>query len=710
MNGVDFPASGYIIGVDVGGTFTDCVVLDPTGQIVIGKAPSTPPTFQDGFVDAVSAAARDLGLGAAELLCRAGAVLHGCTVGTNALVERRTPPVGLLTTAGHGDTLSFMQAGHRLAELDAREIARLAGHTKPAPLVPKQLIREVDERVAADGAVVVEMDDTAARRQVRELLGAGVETFAIALLWSTVNAKHERRLGELVVQEAPGAFVSLSSEVVARRGEYPRTVATVINAMIGPITSNYLKELESRLTELGYRGQLSIMSCTGGLIDVRAARERPLLTIGSGPVAGVIGAGRLARTSAVTEQAERPDVLTADMGGTTFDVGIIRRGRPVTRMTTRYGQYEYFVPTLDVRSVGAGGGSIVGYDNQTGSLRVGPRSAGAVPGPAAYCRGGVEATITDADLVLGLLNPSTFLGGQLELSVPAAREALERAGAPLGFSAEQTAAGAAHILDAHMADAIRMSSIQQGYDPRGCVMYCYGGAGALHCPAVARALGITTVVMPLGDLAAGWSAFGVASADAVVVRDAAVLLSSPFNPNDLEDLWSQLERNVEAELSPEVRRAGPTYQRFVEMRYAMQVNQLTVPAPAGPCSAAALDELVAAFEQEYEQLYGRGSGYPLAGYVITSLRVAARARTTDFQLRPGVDAPAYRAEPMDERSVIWYDSGPHPVPTPVYSGAKLTAGAAVDGPAVVEFADTVLALRDRQRAVMDRWNSLILSI
>jgi N-methylhydantoinase A len=240
-------------------------------------------------------------------------------------------------------------------------------------------------------------------------------------------------------------------------------------------------------------------------------------------------------------------------------------------------------------------------------------------------------------------------------------------------------------------------------------MYAYGGAGALHCPAVARELGISTVVIPLGDLAAGWSAFGVASADAVVVRDEPVLLTSPFDPRALEDAWSRLERAVAAELPAEVAEAGPTYQRFAEMRYAMQINQLTVPAPAGRCGPGQVDELVAAFEREYEQMFGPDSGYPAAGFVVTSVRVTARARTTPFSLTAAAEAPPRPAEPTGERAVIWYERGLDPVATPVYAGPALTAGSTVAGPAVVEFADTTLALREGQRAALDRWNSLVVT-
>jgi N-methylhydantoinase A len=699
----------YTIGIDIGGTFTDCVVVDDgDGVISIGKVASTPPDFHHGFIGSIGSVAARIGITQAELLSAAQAIVHGCTVGTNALVEKRTAKVALLVTAGHRDTIYTMQAGHRLAGSDPRDIAHLAAHMKPEPLVPKSLVFEIDERVATDGTVVMELDSGAARQVVRHLVADGIEAFAVALLWSTANNVHERALARIIEQEAPGAFVSVSSDVVARVGEYQRTVATLINAMIGPVTSGYLARLEEELAGLAFTGSLSIMTCTGGLIDVAHARRMPLLTIGSGPVAGLIGAGRLARAAAPSGEAGAINVLTGDVGGTTFDVGVIRRGEPVTRSTTRYGQYEYFVPTLDVRSVGAGGGSIVAHDADSRSLRVGPRSAGAVPGPAAYRRGGTQPTVTDADLVLGYLNPDFFLGGALVLDTDAARAALAAAGEPLGFTAVETAAAAARIVDDQMADAIRLSSIHQGYDPRSCVMYAYGGAGAVHCPMVARKLGIKTVVMPLGDLAAGWSAFGVASADAMIVQDMPLLTPSPFDPEVFNAAWEQIEAKARESLPESLGDGDVQLDRFVEMRYRLQVNELRIPAPAGHYGDAEIQQLIDTFEREYELLYGQGSGYPAAGFMITTIRVSARAAMTSHELAAAGVGETYDVEPAGHRDVVWYELDATPRSTAVYDGSGLRPGARVTGPAIVEFIDTTLVLRHGQVAVVDPWSSIVI--
>ncbi|OBI44081.1 hydantoinase/oxoprolinase family protein [Mycobacterium sp. E796] len=699
--------SDYTIGVDIGGTFTDCVAVDADGTVAIGKVSSSPPAFERGFIGSIGEVASRTGLTQADLLARTDAILHGCTVGTNALVEKRTAKVALLVTAGHRDTIYMMRAGERLVGSHAQEIAHLAGHYKPEPLVPKSLVVEVDERVAADGQIIMALDEDRARATIRSLVADGVEAFAIALLWSTATDVHERALARIVAEEAPSAFVSVSSQVVPRVGEYQRTVATLINAMIGPVTSDYLARIEVELDALDYSGSLSIMTCAGGLIDIAHARRMPLLTIGSGPVAGLIGAGRLARAAAVGAYSDI-NVLTGDVGGTTFDVGVIRRGEPVTRTTTHYGQYEYFVPTLDVRSIGSGGGSIIAFDEDTRSLRVGPRSAAALPGPAAYGRGGDQATVTDAAVVLGYLNPKHFLGGALSLDTEAAAAALERAGAPLGFTAVETAAAAMRIVDDQMADAILLSSIQQGYDPRTCVMYAFGGGGGTHCPMLAQKLGISTTVIPLGDLAAGWSAFGVAAADAVIVQDMALLTPSPFDPEQLNKAWAELEGKVRAALPGSLDPADVRLDRFVEMRYRQQVNELRIPAPHGVYQQAELDQLIVAFEHEYELLFGPGSGYPAAGFMITSLRVTARASVTEHEFVAADAGAPLDVEPAGWREVVWYELGSTPSRTPVYDGGRLKPGDRVAGQAIIEFIDTTVVLRQGQRATVDARSSIVI--
>jgi N-methylhydantoinase A len=700
---------GYIVGIDIGGTFTDCIAIDEAGTVTIGKAPSTPPDFQTGFVDSIRATAGRLGISLEELLAEAK-IYHGCTVGTNALVERRTARVGLLATSGHGDSIIVMQAGGRLTGMAPEYVAHVASQTKDEPLVPKELIEECHERITFDGEVLVELNEERCMASIQRLLDAGAEAFAVSLLWSIVNPVHERRVLELIQELAPGAFVSLSSRVIPRNGEYERTVATVVNSLIGPAMNNYLRDLEGDLAKLGYEDTIHVMSCSGGLIDAGYARELPMLTIGSGPVAGLIGAGALTRA----ERAGHEDVITTDMGGTTFDVGVIRSGQPLSRPTTRYGQYEYFVPTLDVRSVGAGGGSIVRFDPDTATLRVGPKSAGSRPGPAAYLRGGTMATVTDADLVLGHLNPDYFLGGDITLGIDAAHEALRVAGEPLGFSAEETAAAAARIVDSQMADAIRLASVQQGYDPRSYVMYAYGGAGPVHATALARELGIRRVVVPLSDLAAGWSGFGVASSEAVVVEEVAKALTYPFDPEEMNGEWATLEEKVRTAMAGQgIAAESLQWERLADIRYSQQINQVAVLAPQGEYTPAVAQALVDSFEQEYERLFGADSGYAAAGFALTAMRVRARASVSDFRIagRDSANGVVDRAlVPKGEREVIFYERSLTAEATPIYDGSTFAHGWSVEGPGIVEFQDTTLVLRHGDRATVDAFGSVVVDV
>jgi N-methylhydantoinase A len=403
-------------------------------------------------------------------------------------------------------------------------------------------------------------------------------------------------------------------------------------------------------------------------------------------------------------------VITTDMGGTTLDVGVIDDGQPLSRSTSRHEQYEYYVPTVDVRSIGAGGGSIIRYNEQVGSLTVGPRSAGSLPGPACYGRGGTEATITDADLLLGFLDANYFLDGRMDLDLEAARTALETAGAPLGLSAEQTAAAALEIADNQIADAIRLASIQQGYDPRQFVLYAYGGAGPVHASGYARELGVERIVVPLSDFASGWSAFGVATSDAVVVREIGHSMASPFEAEVFNRLFAELEASVrERLLAQEIPEQQISLERIVDLKYRMQVNELPIVAPGGSYGEDEVAELLGRFEREYARLFGEGSGYPAAGYAITGLRVRGSAATDSYTPEPEAAVAADSAGSLQkgERPVIFYETpGLEPTSTPIYDGPRLAQGAGVAGPAILEFPDTTIVVRPGQSAEADPFGSV----
>lgn len=693
----------YTIGIDIGGTFTDCVVVASDGSALIAKASSTPPNFEQGVLDAVDVAADKLGLSSAALLAQS-LVFHGCTVGTNALVEGRTAKVGLLVSAGHTETFFVMQSGYRMKNEPPEYLAAFSRQHQQKPLVPRRLVKEIGERVTFDGHVLAEAREQQVREAVGQLITEGAEAFAVSLLWSVVNDAHEQLVARVIRELAPDAFVSLASEVVPRVGEYERTVASVLNSLVGPVMKSYLDALTSRLKSAGYEGQLGIMSCWGGLIDEVTAARFPILTIGSGPAAGMVAAQILAKTRG-------EDVITADMGGTTFDVGLIADGQAASRTSSRYEHYEYSVPTLDVRSVGAGGGSIIRYDAASRTLKVGPQSAGARPGPAAFLRGGTAATVTDADLVLGYLNPESLLGGTMGIGHDAAVQALAEVGAPLGFSAEETAAAAARIVDNQMADAVRVISVHQGRDPRRFVMHAYGGNGPVHASAIAMNLGMSEIVVPLRNLASGWSAFGVAASDAVVIEELGLPIVEPFDPEILDAAWQRLERRALERLALQgVAAEQAIVRRLVEMKYSTQVHQVRVEAPAECKDADSIKEIIAAFEAEYQRIYGEGTGFPAAGYAIASLVVHASAQIASVDLRPTEELESGAPPILSQRAVIWYELGLDRVDTTVYDGDKFRPGMAVAGPAIVEFDVTTLVVRPGQTARVDAMGNVTVAL
>jgi N-methylhydantoinase A len=705
---------GLIVGVDIGGTFTDCVAVGADGHVTIGKASSTPPEFDRGFMDALAEVAARGDKTVREFLAETAGLLHGCTVGTNALVEGRTARVALITTAGHVEPFYVMRAGGRLASLSPDEIAHVAAHTKPEPLVPRNLVREVNERVTRDGSVLVSLRDEEVRTVVQGLLDDGVDAFAVSLLWSVANDQHERRIGAIIEELAPNAFVSLASEMVNRIGEYERTVATVVNSLIGPAMRSYLTRLRESLAQEGYTREVGIMTCSGGLVDASVAQLRPLLTIGSGPVAGVVGAQVVSARQAevhLPAATEVDNVITADMGGTTLDVGVLEHGTPLTRATTRFGQYEYFVPTLDVRSVGAGGGSIIRYDELSSTIRVGPQSAGARPGPAAFGRGGTQATVTDADLVLGYLNPDYFLQGGMALDIEAARAALARVGAPLGLTVEETAAAGVRIVDSHMADEIRLLSIHQGHDARKFSLYAYGGNGPVHATAFAAQLGMPRVVVPLGDLASGFSALGVAASQQLIVEEATAMMPYPFDLARLREMWTRLEGSARDRMTAQgVKESDLTIERFVEMRYSQQITEVQIPVPSGHYTAETAQTIITGFEHEYSRVYGEGSGYAKAGYTITTIIVKATSKARDLELASPSRARSGMPQLKCHRDVIWYEHGLEAVSTPIYDGSDFSSGMSITGPAIIEYPDTTLVVRPAQVASLDATNSVIVDI
>lgn len=700
-------SADLICGIDTGGTFTDCVVIDAGGRILTAKAPSTPDDFSQGVLDALALVAGRLGLDTEGLLRRTTRLALGTTVGTNTLLQRRGARVGLITTRGHRDVIHIMRGARGVPGLASEKVLHFPESGKPdPPLVPKTLIAEVSERVDCKGQVVVELNEAEAEAAIRRLLGKGVEAIAICFLWSFKFPEHERRVKTMVERLAPGVFVCCSVDLVPRWGEYERTAASVINAYLGPVTGRYMERVGSRVRAAGLATPVQVMQCGGGVVPAAQAARKSFLTLDSGPVAGVLASQFLGQALG------QKNVIATDMGGTSFDVGLVHDGVPVASYQSVVHQYEYFVPRIDIRSIGSGGGSVVWLDAASGALRVGPLSAGAVPGPVCYGRGGAQPTVTDAALALGYLDPAYFLGGRLALDREAALASFAPLARQLGLGVIETASGAARVVEHQMADLIRKVTVQKGYDPRDFVVFAYGGAGPVHAGVYARELGAQSVVVPLGGVCSLWSALGAASADLLHIHETVDIQAGPFDPVRVAATFARLEGQGIAQLREDaIDLAAARIVRSVDMRYKGQINEVEVAVPDGPLGAGVLEELAGDFHRRYETLYGPGAGFREARVEIVTYRVRTAAVTVKPALRPAAEhglVPAAEAR-APERPVYWVELGDFEV-TPVYWGQKLRAGNVVRGPAIIQVPDTTIVVHPGQCARVDALGNVLVDL
>lgn len=700
------PADAVQIGIDIGGTFTDCAVVEADGRVTSAKAMTHRETPAAGFFEALTLAAERLGVGLEELLGRASHIFHGTTVGTNALIERTGSKTAVLTTRGAGDALTIMRAFGRVAGLPLEEIIRVSGTSRPDPIVPRRLVWEVDERVDSQGAVVVALDESGVRDSVLEMVNEGVDAVAICFLWSFLNPDQEARTEAIVHEMAPHLYVTRSSELVPKWGEYERLAASAINCYVGPAVARYVGGLSARLDALGYQGQALFLECRGGVMTRERALKAPLQTIDSGPAGGLVGAAHLAAAQG------RPNVICTDMGGTSFDVGLLVDGHAVTTSTTIVNQYQYYVPRLDIRSIGAGGGSYVRFDPISETMKVGPGSAGGSPGPMCYGRGGQTPTITDADAVLGYINPDYFLAGRIRLDRDRAFAAFEEIGAAAGLDVYAAAAGACAIADHRMADLIRQMTIQQGRDPRDFVVFAYGGAGPVHAAGYAGKLGCREVVIPLGDASSVWSAFGAAHSNLQHIAELTDMQAAPFEPGRFNADLQEVSERAKASLARDGTSDAPiTVALSVDMRYRGQLYEVTVAVPGHAFTAASLEDLRETFGVEYERLFGDGAGFPEAGIEAVVFRAAATASIARPDLAhaatlTGELSPEALAPP---RLAYWPETG-KPSETRVYWGRRLRAGNEIPGPGIIDLPETTVVVGPGQAARVDPLGSIVIAV
>lgn len=689
----------YIVGVDIGGTFTDCVAMDELGSVTLGKALSTPEDFAIGALNAVRDAAANLGLPSETELLRATRLFfHACTIAENTLITRTGPKTGLLTTKGFGDTLLIMR-GRTTEGLTESEAFRAATQSKPDPIIPRWLIEEVGERIDYKGAALIDLEAGEIKRAVDTLLARGVESIAIALLWSLSNDAHEQALADFIRKHHPLIYLSLSSEVAPFLGEYERTATTAFNAYVGPKIAAYLKGFGAILQKSGLSREPLVMQAYGGVLGIDDTCKNAVGTIESGPAAGIVGSRFIGHQLGVSH------VLATDMGGTTFKVGVIRNGTLEKDYKPIFMRYQLFITKIWVESIGAGGGSIVWIDPETGLLKVGPEGAGASPGPICYGLGGTEVTVSDADLILGYLNEECFLGGRIKLQKEAAREALKnKIAGPMGMTVSEAASGIYRITNSHMSDLIRRATVERGYDPREFTLFAFGGAAPVHAGRYAAELGIKEVIVPLTASVHG--AVGLASSDVIYEYGRSDHLSIPVDIRRIRENFSGLvERAVESLRAAGFKDDEMKIIRSLDIRYRHQVHELNVPLKAG-ISEPTEEEIEGAygnFDELYEQTYGPGAGYREAGKEITAFRVLAigEIRKPNLRKYPLREKRADAAL-KGERKVYFEEQGDF-VPTRIYDYGRLPPGSELSGPAIIETPITTIVVNPKDRAAVDEF-------
>lgn len=696
----------YYVGVDIGGTFTDATVVTANGHCYVGKVPSTRDNLAVGFFRSLEDAAGRIGISLDELLARTERLAHGTTVGTNALVTREGARVGLLATKGHGDAIRIMNNTGRVTGVTIEEVLDYSLSSQPRQFLDRRHIVEVTERIDNNGKVVVPLDLGELRRGIDYLVAEGVEAIAISYLWSFANPEHEESTETLLREMGIDVFVSTSHRIDPRLGEYERTATTVLNAYIGPLMHAYIDAIAYGARDRGLRGEVLFAHCNGGLITPELARRQPIITLQSGPVGGVVAAVTAGR------EIGEPNIIATDMGGTTLDVSVISDGAPTVSDEAEIEQHALHLRKVDVESIGAGGGSIAWRDPGTGTMRVGPKSAGARPGPACYGHGGTEPTVTDADVVLGILNPEGVLGGDIRIDAEAARRAVGKLAGKLGMDLLECAAGIVRIVDSNMEDLVRRVTLQRGHDPRDFSLWAYGGHAGAHATLYAAGLGVERVVVPMSDLASVWSSLGIATSDIVRTREAAFYALSPFAQGvitDLSDAFADLDSRVAADCV--AMGADPDsvkLRRSANLKYALQVFEVETAVPGGKLDAGSLDGILRQFGRNYEQRFGPDSRYEAAGFAITEIRVQASVSWNRPPIR-AQDLADMDPEPTGIRDVYWQERG-ETSPTPIYSDQLLRSGFALEGPAIFEFPHTTVVVRPNQQMSVDRLGNMVIDL
>jgi len=689
----------YYIAVDSGGTFSDCVVISSEGNMWTGKSPSTPPNYETGIVNSVLDAAENMGLTGHELFDQCELFSHGTTVATNALLTREGCKTALITSKGHEDAIIIGRIHQKIAGRNSDEVADMSLHDKADPLVPKKYIYGITERIDYKGEVVVPLSINELETLAKTFEEEHIEAVAVSLLWSFKNNSHEKQIYDYLSKRLPALFITLSSDLSPVLGEYERTATTTINAFLSKKIKFYLNKLSEALHGAAYKGEPLVMKSSGGITSVSQARETSVSLLMSGPAGGVNGA------LALSKLLKHKNVLTADVGGTSFDVGMIVNNEIMLAEDPVFDQYHVTYPMVSVVSIGAGGGSIAWIEEGTGLLKVGPKSAGALPGPVCYGKGGTLATVTDANLVLGRMNPKYFLGGRFSLDSEGARKSIEPLAERLGLSVEDTALGIVEIADAHMGDLVRKMTVQKGYDPRTFALYAFGGAGPLHVCGFTRGTGIDEIVIP--KVSSVFSAFGIAQSNLNAVAEESISLKLPVAPEELESRFTLLKERAKAEIESSQKSEGRfSFIKELLLRYNGQKHVIPVAVPFEIKTAKDVEAIIESFEAEYESMYGKGTSFRQAGVALNGLRVRAFC---DLQI-PELNLTRQKSsnkEIFEMHPVYLRETGGW-TDLPFYKFSELPENFDRPGPAIIISNNTTIYVAPDYQVSMDEMENLLL--
>ncbi|MFC2058617.1 hydantoinase/oxoprolinase family protein [Chloroflexota bacterium] len=683
----------YILGIDTGGTFTDVIAIGSDGRIIPGKSPTTQPDLEIGVINAIENAASQIGISMEQLLGKTTAIMQGTTIGTNILINRDGVKTGIITTKGFEDTTHIMRAIGRVDGLSPEEIRHQAVVKKPVPIVPKWWIKGVTERIDSFGNVVISLNEEEVENSAKELVAEGIEAIAICFLWSILNPKHEVEAAEIVSKIAPHVYIDMSHKVSPLIREYGRFNTAVIDSYIGPIMVKWYKKLNDMLRSRGFNSELLTAQVWGGVMPYK--EMLPIGTINSGPVGGVTGSRRIA------ELLEIPNVVTTDVGGTSFDVSVIAEYRTLLAREKPIMRFRVNIPMVDVTSIGAGGGTIAWMD-PVGMLKVGPVSAGSTPGPVCYMKGGKQPTVTDANLVLGIIDPDYYLGGRMKLNKEASIQAIKSLGERIGMNDTETAAAIFDIQNEHMNDLLRLVVTRAGYDPKDFSMFCFGGGGSTHGPICGKQLAFRQIYMfPTSAL---WSAFGLASANISRIFSKPVFYRMPVNPDEINVVYDQLEQQAMDEmLRLKFKPEQVILTREISMKFGRQVNVETIPVPQKTYNRRNIDSICDSFVEYYRSIYGEGAAFVEAGMEALGLYVTATVPAVlpallKRDLKPEDASDAVKGK----RGVFWKEKGGY-FPTNIFDGEKLQPGNLVIGPAIIELPTTTIVVPFERELTIDEY-------